>query len=301
VPRGPVSVADAALVEEVRRRGVACSPYQLERWRTAGLLPRNTRIYPGDGGSASCVAPETVDIAVVLAGAARRGHGPEALALHLYATGLPVAGEVLVAAFVWAASSLVGAAIEFAELAAAAVRDLPADVERFGDPGDDADAIAARVLAANGASVRKMRRRLRAAQPAHPREERKGMLLSALSQMSTLMLPGAEPRGGDNQTPERTELLNAVGFDTACTPGSFDVLAAVSPEGLLQYAGRLTPDLADALYQARILVLEQAEQVRAGLTPIPASVEGAHPQNPTLFAIEVLTAIVVMYLDSAAE
>jgi hypothetical protein len=285
------------MLQELRRRGVACSSFQLERWRSAGLLPHNSRAYPGAGGSASSTPPGTVDIAVALARAARRGRGPEDLALHLFAAGLPVRGDLLVAAFVWAAKTVMAAAATFDELAAEAVRDLPPGIERFGDQLERADAVAAHVLAANGAAVRAMRRRLRVDQPGQSLDERDADLLSALSQMSTLLLTGAEPAGHD-EPPARAELLSAVGLRGSWTPKpeSVDVLPALIPKGLFTAAQLLAPDMADALYRARIVVLELGEQVITGLTPLHATVETVHPQNPCYFALEVLAWIVTKIL-----
>lgn len=72
--RGPVSAADAELIGRLRDRGVEVSTPQLERWRTAGVLPRNERRGLGRGsGSVSHVPAESVVVAEALARATRRG------------------------------------------------------------------------------------------------------------------------------------------------------------------------------------------------------------------------------------
>ena len=72
--RGPVSRADAELIGSLRELGVEVSAAQLERWRTAEVLPRNKRRGLGRGaGSVSRVSAETLLIAAALSRAARRG------------------------------------------------------------------------------------------------------------------------------------------------------------------------------------------------------------------------------------
>ena len=72
--RGPVSSADMELLSRLRDRGAVVSAAQLERWRTAGVLPRNGRRGLGRGaGSVSEVPAESFAIAESLARATRRG------------------------------------------------------------------------------------------------------------------------------------------------------------------------------------------------------------------------------------
>ena len=74
MPRNSVSAADAAIIAAVAARGATVSATQLERWRTAGLLPRNVRHGSGRGrGSVSEPAPGAVDRAYALAQGARQG------------------------------------------------------------------------------------------------------------------------------------------------------------------------------------------------------------------------------------
>jgi hypothetical protein len=62
------------MISLLRGRGVEVSAAQLERWRRAGVLPRNTRRGLGRGaGSVSKVSAESVVIAEALGRAARRG------------------------------------------------------------------------------------------------------------------------------------------------------------------------------------------------------------------------------------
>lgn len=63
---GP-SAADRELIAQLAARKLTVSLSQLERWRRAGLLPRNARCGRGRGrGSTSTVAPEVVEIADAL-------------------------------------------------------------------------------------------------------------------------------------------------------------------------------------------------------------------------------------------
>ena len=67
-------MADAELIGRLRGRGVEVSTAQLERWRTAGVLPRNDRRGLGRGaGSVSRVPAESLAIAEALARGTRRG------------------------------------------------------------------------------------------------------------------------------------------------------------------------------------------------------------------------------------
>lgn len=72
--RSAPSGADVALIAALADRGLDVSPYQLERWRTAGLVPRNHRRALGRGkGSTSELDAAAVDQAAALAGRARQG------------------------------------------------------------------------------------------------------------------------------------------------------------------------------------------------------------------------------------
>ena len=72
--RSAPSRADVALIDALADRGLDVSPYQLERWRTAGLLPRNNRRPLGRGkGSTSELDDVAVELAARLAEYARQG------------------------------------------------------------------------------------------------------------------------------------------------------------------------------------------------------------------------------------
>ncbi|MFF8769075.1 hypothetical protein [Kitasatospora sp. NPDC015120] len=74
MPRTPPSGADAELINALAARGVTVSVYQLERWRKAGLLPRNPRRGLGQGrGTGAVLLPETVAQAEILARGVRQG------------------------------------------------------------------------------------------------------------------------------------------------------------------------------------------------------------------------------------
>jgi hypothetical protein len=74
VPRNQVSRADAALIDALAAEGLHASPYQLERWRTLGLLKRNVRRGLGRGAGSTSMYDEGALIqARMLAHAARQG------------------------------------------------------------------------------------------------------------------------------------------------------------------------------------------------------------------------------------
>lgn len=83
--RGEPSSADTALIEQLRRRGQAVSTAQLERWRSAGVLPANRRRYLGRGsGSASQCDGDALDLAEAMALVTRRGRSVHESALRLF-------------------------------------------------------------------------------------------------------------------------------------------------------------------------------------------------------------------------
>jgi hypothetical protein len=70
---GP-SAADRKLICQLAARDLSVSATQLERWRRAGLLPRNSRRGCGRGrGSVSEASPEAVEIAAALSRHTRQG------------------------------------------------------------------------------------------------------------------------------------------------------------------------------------------------------------------------------------
>jgi hypothetical protein len=74
VPRTGSSRADLELTARLAARGFTGSTARYERWRHAGLLPPHERHGAGRGhGSASVLAPETVEIAAALARYATQG------------------------------------------------------------------------------------------------------------------------------------------------------------------------------------------------------------------------------------
>ena len=74
MPRGDLSRADAELIRVLAEQGLTVSPYQLERWRAAGQLPRNRRRGLGRGkGSVSEIDDQSVRQAAMLARSAGQG------------------------------------------------------------------------------------------------------------------------------------------------------------------------------------------------------------------------------------
>src|SRR5690242_15474749 len=74
MPRTGPSAADRQLISQLAARDLSVSAAQLERWRHAGLLPRNSRQGCGRGrGSVSEASREALEIAAALGRHARQG------------------------------------------------------------------------------------------------------------------------------------------------------------------------------------------------------------------------------------
>ena len=101
MPRSQVSRADEVLIAALADGGLRVSPYQLERWRTAGLLPRNQRQSLGRGrGSVSAFDDTTLSRAKALAEFARQGRAmPGGHVIERFARGEPVSEARVRAAF----------------------------------------------------------------------------------------------------------------------------------------------------------------------------------------------------------
>ena len=101
MPRSADSEADRDLTARLAARGLAGSSARYERWRRAGLLPRQARHGAGRGrGSISTLAPTTVEIAAALARHAVQGRDLRAAVIawffeagHPAAPGEPVVPE----------------------------------------------------------------------------------------------------------------------------------------------------------------------------------------------------------------
>jgi hypothetical protein len=101
MPRSQPSRADAALIGALAAQGLHASPYQLERWRAAGLLPRNRRHGLGRGrGSVSDFDETTLLCAIGLATQARQGRATiGGHVIERFAGGLPLPEATVRAAF----------------------------------------------------------------------------------------------------------------------------------------------------------------------------------------------------------
>ncbi|MFG1643139.1 hypothetical protein ACGFMK_22835 [Amycolatopsis sp. NPDC049252] len=76
------------MIQELDNRGTKIGASRLERWRQAGLLPRNVRRANGRGkGSSSEVPPGVADYVEVLAAASASGRNGHRAALTLFAVG----------------------------------------------------------------------------------------------------------------------------------------------------------------------------------------------------------------------
>ncbi|MFF4485014.1 hypothetical protein ACFY0F_00735 [Streptomyces sp. NPDC001544] len=81
---GP-SAADAALIAELKRKGLGVSVAQLERWRTIGAVPRNCRTYLGRGrGSCSDPGNDVAELAEAMALVGRRGRSVHEAVLRIF-------------------------------------------------------------------------------------------------------------------------------------------------------------------------------------------------------------------------
>lgn len=97
--RTQVSMADDELLSYLEEVGVPASRFQLERWRSRGMLPRAVVERDGWGGSAVRTHPSWVfEAAERLAQVSTRGRPWEVTALSLFAEGLPISEQCLRAA-----------------------------------------------------------------------------------------------------------------------------------------------------------------------------------------------------------
>jgi hypothetical protein len=98
MPRGPVGGATAALIQALADQGVRVSPYQIERWRASGDLPRPIRHGRGRGRGVTSEPPDkrTVQHAMMLAKVSKRGSRRYGVhPIERFAAGLPVPDDVV--------------------------------------------------------------------------------------------------------------------------------------------------------------------------------------------------------------
>src|ERR1035438_6033082 len=90
MPRGPTSTSDRQLIQALADEGLRVTPYQLERWRAMGLVPRNGRHGLGRGrGSIAAMPADAIDCARTVAQVARGQQGLEVrreVVAHFYRT-----------------------------------------------------------------------------------------------------------------------------------------------------------------------------------------------------------------------
>jgi len=102
MPRGRVGGSTAALITAAQAAGVKISPYQIERWRRQGALPRAIRKGLGRGQGTYTEQPDdaTVQMVILLGRQSRQG-SPRAGGhiIERFAIGQPVAEDQIRAAF----------------------------------------------------------------------------------------------------------------------------------------------------------------------------------------------------------
>jgi hypothetical protein len=133
VARGAPSAADLTLIAHSAAHGLPVTPTQLERWRSAGLLPVNRRRYTGRGSS-STPPPEAFEMVLWLARNASVGRRPNDLALLAFADGMPIPEPRVRKAF--------AAAID----AATVVAETKVDRLAYGSDEEWAEAVAEQVI-----------------------------------------------------------------------------------------------------------------------------------------------------------
>lgn len=100
IGRSGRSLADAELATSISAAGAPVTPWQVERWRQAGLIPPAVRAYEGRGRGSSAVYPEgTVERGVEVAGLIRPRRSLGEVALVLFSRGRPVPPRVVKAAY----------------------------------------------------------------------------------------------------------------------------------------------------------------------------------------------------------
>lgn len=125
MPRTPPSAADQDLIHALGVHGIKVTPFQLERWRQHGLLPRPTVMRQGQTGSTVVEHGEATRYAAALLGRyARRGSPWQDLVDVLILNRCTVAQESLQKATEWVVRK---PGRRLARLWSEAVQGLPAD------------------------------------------------------------------------------------------------------------------------------------------------------------------------------
>lgn len=108
MPRSPLSLADQELLAAAAAAGQVVTPFQLERWRRQGLVPRNSRRGLGRGrGTVSTVPDDALPRLLTVARSARQGQRLIGGAVFLrLASGQPVTDKELRAALLQCLRSL---------------------------------------------------------------------------------------------------------------------------------------------------------------------------------------------------
>jgi hypothetical protein len=109
------SPTDLELIRLASVRQVVVSHAQLERWRTAGLIPRNKRVGRGRGrGSQSLLDPRVVDLVVAAGKHTAQGMPVNELALRIFTAELDVElpESVVKGALAWFAENRMGGILQ---------------------------------------------------------------------------------------------------------------------------------------------------------------------------------------------
>lgn len=89
MPRGQISQPDRELIDQLAQRDLSVTRYQLERWRSKGLLPR------------VCEADEMLDVAQILAETSTRGRDWQACVFEVVQSGYLPSEAAMREAAVW--------------------------------------------------------------------------------------------------------------------------------------------------------------------------------------------------------
>lgn len=216
MPRRDPGPAEQQLLAYAHANGVPVTATQLERWRSHGLIPANTRRALGRGkGSASSPADGAAELVMFLGRQARAGKRPHDLALAAYDAGLPVPLETV--------KNALRASVHRVVLAAE--KELPPPA----DPADRADwawDIAQKELAAHPSSILVPRRMRRI-------DERLGQLMPWSHESVAKFDKGpaqSEPMAASDLDALSAAAVLAGGAEVA-GPAMAQMLRAISPEG----------------------------------------------------------------------
>lgn len=269
------------------------APGRVRRWRLSGLLPTPDLVGTRPAGAPPGRLPtryspdmlteidSTIDVLIRFA---RRGRGPHHLALILFAHGLPIDAELVLAAI---ASNLEAMRLLFADLTRTAQAQFPAPTDlSLGLDADfeRAEALARLAVAGQSSSVRRLRNSLRSS----GHQATNADLLQVVTHLFQTM-SGSLDGDPDDGTEVSTNLMRALRMDGLLESAADDVppLLEHGPSEFIEAATKighlvllpLPEDLTDGeLFGVR----DSAIRLARALSAVPEPALLHHLGGPTL-------------------